>query len=141
MNFGKSSLIPSQQTVHWNLAGLSDDEGNPISEAGRRDSPPHSAIRSFQAHHRDKLVTVTTSCLKGLQPWKKRSFLTAGVRLGSIPSRREVVTTDASLARWGAVWQCRAAQGSWDTQQGEQHINVLELWAVVLALKHFLTLI
>ena len=27
-------------------------------------------------HHRDKLVTVTTSCLRGLQPWKKRSFLT-----------------------------------------------------------------
>ena len=58
--------------------------------------------------------------------------------MGSIPSRREVLTTDASLAGWGAVWQCRAAQGSWAGQQREQHINVLELWAVLHALQHFL---
>ena len=34
--------------VHWNQAGLSDDEGNPISEASRRDSPPHSTIQERQ---------------------------------------------------------------------------------------------
>ena len=87
-------------------------------------------------HHRDKLVTVTTSFLRGLQPWKKRSFLTAGVRLGSIPSCREVVTTNASLPDGGPCG--RTAQGAWDPRQAEQHINLLELRAVTLALKHFL---
>ena len=50
--------------------------------------------------------------------------------MGSIPSRRDVVTADICPTGWGAVWQKRTAQGL--------HINVLELWAVHLALKHFL---
>ena len=72
-------------------------------------------------HHRHKMVRVTVGCLKCLRPWKRRARLIQGVPMGSIPSRREVLTTDASVAGWGAVWQCRAAQGSWAGQQREQH--------------------
>ena len=58
--------------------------------------------------------------------------------MGSIPFRRETVTSDASLSGWGAVWQNRTARGQWSAQDCTEHINVLELRAVHLALKHFL---
>ncbi|XP_034001039.1 uncharacterized protein LOC117494304 [Trematomus bernacchii] len=41
---------------------------------------------------------------------------------------------DASLSGWGAVWQNR----TWSAQDCTEHINVLELRAVHLALRHFL---
>ncbi len=50
----------------------------------------------------------------------------------------EVVETDACLTGWGAVWQGRTARGQWDAQQRLEHINVLELRAVLLALRLFL---
>ena len=58
--------------------------------------------------------------------------------MGAIPARRELVTTDTSLSGWGAVWRGRTAQGRWSAQEGTQHINVLELRAVQLALACFL---
>lgn len=35
----------------------------------------------------------------------------------TIPSRREVVLTDASLTGWGAEWQHRIARGNWKPEQ------------------------
>ncbi|XP_042562141.1 LOW QUALITY PROTEIN: uncharacterized protein LOC122131476 [Clupea harengus] len=106
------------------------------------------ALRPFQiwlnslglhhVRHRHRLVRVTTSCRRFLHPWRRRKYLTQGVPLGAIPSRREVVTTDASQIGWGAVWQRQTARGRWSPQQKRQHINVLELRAVLLALRHFL---
>ena len=58
--------------------------------------------------------------------------------MGSIPSRRETVVTDACLTGWGAVWQGRTARGRWSATDHTDHINVLELRAVHLALKHFM---
>lgn len=57
--------------------------------------------------------------------------------MGPPPSRREVVTTDASLSGWGGVWQHRGVSGLWDPHWTGCHINVLELQAVVLTLRHF----
>ena len=104
------------------------------------------ALRPFQIwlnslglhhmRHRHRLVRVTTSCRRFLHPWRRRKYLTQGVPLGAIPSR--VVTTDVSQMGWGAVWQRQTARGRWSPQQKRQHINVLELRAVLLALRHFL---
>ncbi len=58
--------------------------------------------------------------------------------MGSVPSHREMVTMDACLSGWGVVWQSRTAQGHWSIQEHTLHVNVLELRAVHLALKHFL---
>ena len=58
--------------------------------------------------------------------------------MGSIPSRREIVTTDACPSGLGAVWQSRTAHGRWSVDDSAEHINVLELRAVHLALQHFL---
>ena len=87
---------------------------------------------------RHKMVRVSGRCLRVLRPWRERAYLIAGSPLGRIASRREVVETDASLSGWGAVWQCRTVRGQWDAQQRLEHINLLELLAVFLALRHFL---
>ncbi|XP_047454133.1 uncharacterized protein LOC125016013 [Mugil cephalus] len=88
--------------------------------------------------HRHRRLRVSRCCLLALAPWRERSFLLQGMPLGSIASRREAITTDASLSGWGAVWQNRTAQGLWSARDRSVHINVLELWAVHRALLFFL---
>lgn len=88
--------------------------------------------------HRHRKIMVTGLCLRTLGPWRSRTFLARGVPMGTVVCRREVVTTDASSLGWGAVWQRRTVQGRWGRQDRSKHINVLELRAVFLALKHFL---
>uniref|UniRef100_UPI0037E7B013 uncharacterized protein n=1 Tax=Semicossyphus pulcher TaxID=241346 RepID=UPI0037E7B013 len=88
--------------------------------------------------HGFKKVRVSSRCLLTLRPWRDRAHLAKGVSLGSIPSRREVVVTNASPSGWGAVWQRRAVRGLWSAQEAAEHINVLELRAIHLALRNFL---
>ena len=45
------------------------------------------------------------------------------------------VTTDASLEGWGAHSQNVEAGGRWRVEDGNDHINVLELRAIFLALQ------
>ena len=46
-----------------------------------------------------------------------------------------VITTDASLIGWGAVYGKEKFGGRWSDSEAENHINVLEMMAVWLALK------
>jgi len=87
--------------------------------------------------HRSRLVKVTEQYFLTLTQWKKRSFLMKGVALGVIPSRREIIQTDASLSGCGVVWQHSMIRGLWKPEQATKDINTLELQAVQLALKHF----
>ncbi len=52
--------------------------------------------------------------------------------------RRHMITTDASMTGWGAVFEGRPASGEWKEEFLSWHINCLELRAVFLALKYFL---
>ncbi len=52
--------------------------------------------------------------------------------------RRHMITTDASMTGWGAVFEGRPARGEWTGEFLFWHINCLELRAVLLALIHFL---
>ncbi|XP_035991606.1 uncharacterized protein LOC118562836 [Fundulus heteroclitus] len=54
---------------------------------------------------------------------------------GLVVSRRGVVTMDASYKGWGAVWQHRAIWGLWGPRERTEHINVLELRVVHIALR------
>ncbi|XP_062372037.1 uncharacterized protein LOC134059609 [Sardina pilchardus] len=99
------------------------------------------SFRLDPQRHRHRRLKVSHRCLLALAPWRQRSFLLQGMPMGSIASRRETVTTDASLSGWGAVWQNRTAQGLWSAQERSQHINVLELRAVHRALQAFLPLL
>ncbi len=81
------------------------------------------------------LVTVMLACFHTLKHWSRKDHLLRGVPLGVLPVRREVVTTDASLQGWGAVWRHQKVSGMWHSML--QHINILEMKAVWLALQHF----
>ncbi len=83
-------------------------------------------------------MRVTRRCIQMLRPWKNKRLLSQGVPLGNIPARRSVITTDASLMRWGAVWEGRCVRGFWKPPWTLEHINVLELRAVYLSLRAFL---
>lgn len=87
--------------------------------------------------HRRRRLRVSPQCLESLSQWRDRRWVVQGVPLGCLPSRRELVFTDASATGWGATWQGRTVQGVWAPPLVGAHINVLELVAVYLALRHF----
>ena len=46
-----------------------------------------------------------------------------------------VITSDASLSGWGAVYEGEKFGGRWSNSEAENHINVLEMMAVWLAIR------
>ncbi len=84
-----------------------------------------------------RLVRVSRSCCRHLLMWRDPVFLWSGVRMGAI-HRHHMITTDASMTGWGAVFEGRPASGEWKEEFLFWHINCLELRAVFLALKYFL---
>ena len=48
-----------------------------------------------------------------------------------------MVTTDASLLGWGGVFPPRSVQGIWSPSESKLSINVLELRAALLSLRHW----
>ncbi len=84
-----------------------------------------------------RLIRVSRSCCQPLLMWREPVFLRSGVRMGAI-HRRHMITTDASMTGWGAVFEGRPASGEWKEEFLFWHINCLELRAVFLALKYFL---
>ncbi len=84
-----------------------------------------------------RLIRVSRSCCRPLLMWRDPVFLRRGVRMGAI-HRRHMITTDASMTGWGAVFEGRPASGEWKEEFLSWHINCLELRAVFLALKYFL---
>ncbi|XP_041840350.1 uncharacterized protein LOC121639256 [Melanotaenia boesemani] len=91
---------------------------------------------SSQRHLRRR-VRITAQCIMALRPWRDPTILTSGVPLGAVSSR-VTMTTDASLSGWGAALLGRTANGVWPQRMAQLHINVLEMHAVFLALRHFL---
>lgn len=61
-------------------------------------------------------------CIQALTLWNRREFLMSGVPLGVIPSRREVVTTDASLLGWGESWNHRGVCGNWSPAGSREQV-------------------
>nr|XP_055040043.1 uncharacterized protein LOC129427314 [Misgurnus anguillicaudatus] len=95
-----------------------------------------AAQRLCPKRHLNRRVVVSSQCMDALRYWRQRSFLESGTPLGTV-SQRKVVTTDASLWGWGAVYEGRAINGKWPDTLQSAHINFLELLTVYLALKHF----
>ncbi len=57
-----------------------------------------------------RLVRVSRSCCRHLLMWRDPVFLRSGVRMGAI-HHRHMITTDASMTGWGAVFEGRPASG------------------------------
>ena len=96
-----------------------------------------AALGIPQARQAHAHVTVTADCIAALRHWGNPQFLSEGVAMGTVASRK-VITTDASLTGWGATHEGRVVSGTWEYNLRNAHINYLELMAVFLALKHFL---
>ena len=126
------------------LLGLIAAAGMLVPLGLLRARPLQRWLNSFRFHpkrDRHKKLKVTRSCLRTLLPWRNKRLLMQGVPLGCIPFRRTLVSTDASRTGWGAVWEGRTVKGLWQTPWDTEHINVLELCAVYLALRALLPLI
>ena len=47
------------------------------------------------------------------------------------------ITTDASLLRWGAVYDRIKIQGIWNKEEQDLHINILELLPIFISIRSF----
>lgn len=99
-----------------------------------------SGLRLCPRRHLRRRVTISAQCLAALRWWREPAIFHTGSSLGVV-SVRAVISTDASLTGWGAVYDGRTASGVWPVHLRDYHINALEMLAVSLALKHFLPLI
>ena len=96
-----------------------------------------ASLRLNPTCHGHRRVLISMACVSALRPWGRAYFLTTGVTMGTVLARK-VLSTDASRAGWGAVYEGRSVNGTWSSHMQFVHINCLELQAVSLALKHFL---
>lgn len=96
-----------------------------------------ASLQLCPRRHLSHGVKITQPCIAALRPWRSPTALAAGVPPGAVSSR-VTLTTDASLSGWGATMMGRAVNGVWSQRLALNHINVLELRAVLLALRHFL---
>ena len=72
--------------------------------------------------------------LPHLQWWLRDTNLLVGSPFGGW-NPTLTVTTDASLSGWGAFCGSRTLSGVWTEEEGKLHINMLELEAVIRALR------
>lgn len=86
-----------------------------------------------------QMVTLTEVMKQELSWWRAQGKLFQGLRFGI--QNWVVVTTDASLISWGAHTEGEITQGAWSAEVKSAHINLLELWAVRLALADFVHLV
>ena len=81
-------------------------------------------------------IPVLPRLLPHLQWWLQRSNLLTGVPLDP-PDSTMTLYTDASLTGWSAFLEGRTVSGMWEDCHLEEHINLLEMRAVLLSLRHF----
>ena len=84
----------------------------------------------------DKVIPVTVELHTHLSWWNSPKNLMKGSPLHPI-EHNMALYTDASQKGWGAHLGDEKISGLWTSQESSLHINVLELKAVYLALKHF----
>ena len=84
----------------------------------------------------DEYITLTHPCRKDLKWWIHHLLRANGKKLKS-PIPKLTLETDASKSGWGATSGERGISGKWSLAESQQHINLLELRAVGLALKTF----
>ncbi|GAA6100206.1 uncharacterized protein LOC124386150, partial [Tachysurus ichikawai] len=151
INMIKSRLVPSQQTEYLGINLNPSFVSSHID--GRENSIFHTVSPSFSEGTSGPVQAVLTNA--GAYGFSDHcstfgatqdegfsaldhAFVRSGIPLGAVSSR-VTMTTDTSLKGWGATLMGRAVNGTWPPQLMHKHINYLELLAVWLALKHFLS--
>ena len=81
-------------------------------------------------------IPILAVLLPHLSWWLQRENVMTGVQLASqVPT--QTLYTDASSLGWGAYLEGQTVSGMWSSILQEDHINLLEMRAVLLALTHF----
>ena len=106
---------------------------DPVLKCRLKDFLRHWVGRASPAR-RDQLLPSPRVFRKILNPWKRRKAFNNVVPL-QLPPPSFSIHTDASNHGWGAHTERRSVQGCWSATFKTFHINVLELMAVLLALK------
>ena len=91
---------------------------------------------SQSRHHWDAPIQLSPWFPSAVQWWQDRARLEQGVPISPLPHEVELFT-DASTRGWGAHADHLHAAGQWSEQESLMHINLLELEAVVRALREF----
>ena len=73
---------------------------------------------------------------EGLQWWMLPATLLRGIPIHE-PLPDHLIYADASTTGWGALWDLRSFSRTWSPQQAADHVDVLELEPVFLALHAF----
>ena len=81
-------------------------------------------------------VPVTPDIKEALLWWTEPANVLCGTPLQR-PLVTEIITTDASLEGYGALYRCQELSGSWTVSQARLHINVLEALCVKKALEYW----
>ena len=85
-------------------------------------------------------ISIPTSLHKSLTWWSNPRNLRQGIQFPPTPPTL-TLTTDASKQGWGAHLLHHRLSGLWSHAQARYHSNVLELWAVHLALRQLRPLV
>ncbi|XP_064647473.1 uncharacterized protein LOC135500157 [Lineus longissimus] len=93
----------------------------------------------FKTHqdHIEKVVPLQPIFFQYLLWWESEDNLMAGDPLHP-PEPVVTLITDASLSGWGAHLGTQTVSSQWSEQEASLHINLLELKAVLLAIKALL---
>ncbi|CAJ0955857.1 unnamed protein product [Ranitomeya imitator] len=83
----------------------------------------------------DRPVRLSLRVKRSLNWWLTSPLISQGRSF--LPAHWQVVTMDASLLGWGAVFRHLTVQGHWSAQESTLPINVLEIWAIFLSLRHW----
>lgn len=91
--------------------------------------------------HKDPLsrkISTPSRIRKAVSWWTQPSNIRVGKPFSPTPASY-VLTTDASKTGWGAHWRNIQLSGAWSPALARHHINILELWAIHLALRRLRT--
>ncbi|CAJ0936025.1 unnamed protein product [Ranitomeya imitator] len=83
----------------------------------------------------DRPIRLSFRVKRSLNWWLTSPLISQGRSF--LPVHWQVVTTDASLIGWGAVFRHLTVQGRWSLQESALPINVLEIRAIFLSLRHW----
>ncbi|CAJ0937887.1 unnamed protein product [Ranitomeya imitator] len=83
----------------------------------------------------DRPIRLSFRVKRSLNWWLTSPLISQGRSF--LPVHWQVVTTDASLIGWGAVFRHLTVQGRWSPQESALPINVLEIRAIFLSLRHW----
>ena len=91
-------------------------------------------LREVRSHTKSRLPVHRDAVLSEVAWWSSPAVLQG---LPLITKETEILT-DASSSGWGAQLGSRLTQGQWSASQRSCHINVLEMQAVIYAVRDFL---